>query len=399
MFFLYQNGEGYRVNSYDYVQLSEQFGQLFLQQFRNENRRSTCKFRKGKTICNSKCLEHGGMSYNYCDKHYTDERKQMIRSFFEEHHMYIPENTTILEELVIPESWTHFTNVLVRDSQSVLNTLSLIIQIESPTTFDLKVLSNYLRSCHDSIIEESKSNQSIDDENDIELEVESELRTAFHNVIEFIVLFQMGTKLHNASVKIWHNNYIHICGCKDIFSSLKIASTVLRTLRRSGNIHSEARVSSINPVFANASFDFFPQTIVVNNITRPLFVQRMRNYLQEASPESNISVISENSDQYAQFCFQLEQKRTTVKVYPRGNVIITVNNFDGYLLQLALQVLQRTADDQDVYLRDISETKIRIQTNVNTPTNTFTFSPLRNNTSVTPRMGFSKGQKRAFGEL
>jgi hypothetical protein len=398
MFFLYENGEGNILPGVNYRELSHTFNTRFEETLKvraNPNPTSdVCRFRKSKTTCSKRCVNQN----SYCDIHFADERKQMIRSFFEEHRMYIPKNSTILPEIEIPESWRHFRDVVVRDSVSVLNTLSLIIQMDSPEMFNLSKVSEYLRENNDSIVEEKETGHSVtecDSESDSDTEGDSDhARTAFHNVLEFIVLFEMENGIHNASVKIWHNNYIHICGCKDIDSALRISSSVLRSLRSARLIHESAVVSKVNPVFANASFQFFPQTIVISSITKPIFLQRLRTYLEN----SGTTVICDNSEQYAQFCFSKSNEKTTIKVYPRGNVIITVNNFNGYLLQLALQTLQRTADDQNVYLREVSEVPIKISSNKGP----FAFSPLSSNPNVVSSpsiVGQLNPKKRSFGQI
>lgn len=409
MFFLANHGETHFQD--DPESLNEK-GRMFQQMLSSHFTYAPwCTYQKGKHTCDDATV-HGSC---FCKKHFSDERKNVIRKGYEQYGLFIPKSRPQLDEIqrVLTEPWDEFSQVLTRDSVSVLNTLSLIVHIEATTTcFNLDKIQQHLSRCHDSVSFSAKSTATIlnptllppttgdnedleenideEEEEDEEVSSRTSMGTAFNNVIEFVVIFESENsttekrELHNASVKLWRNNYIHICGCRQIQSALRVASSVIRSLREAQLLDATAIVAGVNPVFANASMDFFPYVLVIHCLQRPSFLTGIRSHLQDTDITVDIDIDMTGSQRTtaAIFCFHrpnskypTKPKTTTVKIYPRGNIIVTVNNFDGRMLQRALQSLQRTADEQEVYLHRLDRAIILDHPPGPVRTNVFSYTP------------------------
>jgi hypothetical protein len=311
-------------------------------------------------------------------KEFTDKRKEIIRNFFMENKIYIPNTRPVLEEFNQFDHWQNFTQVLMRDNVSVLNTLSLIVEMNSDvdTHFNLQKINDVLQETNECINFSPMTNKKNGEQN-----------TAFGNVIEFYVTVQSDNdpnEFHNASVKIWNNFRIHVCGCRTINSALRISSCIIRILRQ---LHGHLTLRNVKPSFANASFDFFPYEIRIQKLHSNVFLDGLRQKLEDSKIQVNLQHDVANSEnvQNVSFCFEVDKNKTTIKIYPHGNIVITVNNFDGLLLQKSLQVLQRVAEEQNVYSLN-AQTNIVIDFDSERPS---FFSPLsstrkRVNTPTTP---------------
>lgn len=293
-------------------------------------------------------------------KEFMDRKKKIIRNFFMEKGIYIPNTRPLLDEFIhggtetppYATLWQSFTDNLMRDNVSVLNTLSLIVEMNSTVSshFDLKKINNLLEESHE-CINFSPTNVGNKKNN----------TTAFGNVIEFYVTVQSDSDpndFHNASVKLWNDLKIHICGCRTIQSALRISSCIIRILRK---IHGDLTLRNVKPSFANASFDFFPYEIRIQKLHSLMFLDTLRKKLEDSPITVDLQHDVANSEnvQNVSFCFRVPDedaskfKTTTIKIYPHGNIVITVNNFDGLLLQKSLQVLQRVAEEQNVFMSNI----------------------------------------------
>jgi hypothetical protein len=270
----------------------------------------------------------------YCEEHYPDIRKDFIRAFFKREMMYIPASTSLHEDFgrLTDRSWDTFNEVLTRDDgKSALNTLSLIVWLEhAGGKLELDEITRAFKRAGDYLGAEDAA--------------------SFVNVIEFVVVFQGdGDELFNASVKLWSNNQIQISGCKSVTSALKITSAVLRTLIRANLIHPEARITTVKPVFANASFEFFDRRVTVGRMQTRAFLEQVEQELVETEIRVELGA---QRDLFVQFQFSRGSLKTTVKIYPKGNVIITFNNFDGLLLQQGLQSISKCAERCRVFTDD-----------------------------------------------
>jgi hypothetical protein len=313
-------------------------------------------------------------------KIYMEERKDIIRNFFLEHEIYIPNSRPLIPEFDnYLTLWSEFTNNLRRDNVSVLNTLSLIVEMNSNISehFDLIKINNILQKSHECI---NFSPTNIGNKKNA--------TTAFGNVIEFYVTVQSDSDpndFHNASVKLWNDLKIHVCGCRTIQSALRISSCIIRILRQ---IHGDLTLHNVKPSFANASFDFFPYEIRIQKMHSLMFLDTLRKKLEDSPISVDLQHDIANSEnvQNVSFCFRVPDedskfKTTTIKIYPHGNIVITVNNFDGLLLQKALQVLQRVAEEQNVFMSNI-QTNIVIDFEEETAS---FFSPLSSSRSSNKR--------------
>jgi hypothetical protein len=306
-------------------------------------------------------------------KVFMEERKDIIRNFFLENQIYIPNTRPLIDEFnYYSTQWNDFTENLMRDNVSVLNTLSLIVEMNSDIAshFDLKKINSILEESHE-CINFSPTNAGN----------KKNVTTAFGNVIEFYVTVQSDSDpndFHNASVKLWNDLKIHVCGCRTINSALRISSCIIRILRQ---LHGDLTLRNVKPSFANASFDFFPYEIRIQKLHSLMFLDGLRKKLSDTTIQVNLQHDVANSEnvQNVSFLFSVpyeddttKNKTTTIKIYPHGNIVITVNNFDGLLLQKALQVLQRVAEEQNVFMSNI-QTNIVIDFEEDT---TSFFSPL-----------------------
>ncbi len=320
-------------------------------------------------------------------KEFTDKRKEIIRNFFMENQIYIPNTRPILDEFNNFNNWNQFTEVLMRDNVSVLNTLSLIVELDSDvsTHFNLQKINDILQESNECINFSPINNKK-----------NGEQSTAFGNVIEFYITVQSDNdpnEFHNASVKLWNDLKIHVCGCRTINSALRISSCIIRILRQ---LHNELKLTlrNVKPSFANASFDFFPYEIQIHKLHSNIFLDGLRQKLEDSLIKVNLQHDVANSEnvQNVSFCFEVDKIKTTIKIYPHGNIVITVNNFDGLLLQKSLQVLQRVAEEQNVFMKT---TQSSIVIDVDTTRPSF-FSPLSSSSRkrLTPSSLTSPSEKR-----
>lgn len=321
-----------------------------------------CKYRKTTKTSEKVCTNFGVFGTCYCEEHYPDVRKEVIRSFFKRHSIFVPASTELHSDFthLSDRSWDTFNQVLTRaDGKSSLNTLSLIVWIEHPEEkLDLGKITSAFKRAGDYL--------GADD------------AASFVNVIEFIVVFQGEndpTDLFNASVKLWSNNQIQISGCKSVTSALKVTSAVLRTLIRAELVHADAKITTVKPVFANASFDFFDRPVTIGRMQTRGFLEQLETELTGTSVHVELGA---QRDLFVQFQFPRGITKTTVKIYPRGNVIITFNNFDGLLLQQGLQSISKCAERGRIFVDD--RLSIRIETpdafKSASPAQTFLFSPV-----------------------
>jgi hypothetical protein len=320
-----------------------------------------CAFKKVNKSTEKTCNKFGVFGTCYCDEHYPDVRKELIRAFFKREHMFIPATTELhgdFQELT-DRSWDTFNQVLTRaDGSSALNTLSLIVWLEHPAErLDLSEITRAFKQAGDYL--------GADD------------AASFVNVIEFVAVFQNddGTDLHNASVKLWSNNQIQVSGCKSVTSALKVTSAVIRTLIRARLVDASAKITTVKPVFANASFEFFDRGVTIGRMQTRAFLEQVEHELDGTSVRVELGA---QRDLFVQFQFTRGTSKTTVKIYPKGNVIITFNNFDGLLLQQGLQGISKCAEKCRVFSDD--RLSIRIDPpevfKSATPQNTFLFSPM-----------------------
>lgn len=363
MFFLLSNGEG--VNTKDYKELGRIFYEGFCEKFQQET--SECVFVKKRKKNPVACLKKTVSGTCYCKKHFSSERKEYIRTYFERNGLYITRDRPILQEfldiLQQNDSWNVFSNVLHQG----LNTLSLNIQLSSSSSssvsstsssaseFDLIEIARIIREHHDAIsfTKVKKSQQT------------NVTGIAFNNVIEFVVLQEHGVlnnEIINASVKIWHNQQIHICGCRTLMCAFRLASSVIRVLRKHQVMKDIHTISYIKPVFANASFDFFQQTLIIRELQKKVCL------ISEYCQTENITVTLDSNTSgckrttCAIFCFQKNGLTTSIKVYPRGNFIITANNFDGHILRKGIDAIRHAVhvSSQNVCLYPNSYENIQI---------------------------------------
>ncbi len=321
-----------------------------------------CKYRKANKTSEKVCTNFSVFGTCYCEEHYPDVRKDVIRSFFKRHSIFVPASTELHSDFahLSDRSWDTFNQVLTRaDGTSSLNTLSLIVWIEHPEDkLDLGKITSAFKQAGDYL--------GADD------------AASFVNVIEFIVVFQGEndpTDLFNASVKLWSNNQIQISGCKSVTSALKVTSAVLRTLIRAELVHADARITTVKPVFANASFDFFDRPVTIGRMQTRGFLEQLETELAGTAVRVELGA---QRDLFVQFQFSRGASKTTVKIYPRGNVIITFNNFDGLLLQQGLQSISKCAERGRIFVEE--RLSIRIDTpeafKSASPAQTFLFSPV-----------------------
>lgn len=294
-----------------------------------------CAFKKVNKSTEKTCTKFGVFGTCYCDEHYPDVRKELIRSFFKREQIFVPCTTELHEdfERLTDRSWDTFNQVLTRaDGSSALNTLSLIVWIEHPADrLDLIEITRKFKEAGDYL--------GADD------------AASFVNVIEFVVVFQgdQASDLHNASVKLWSNNQIQVSGCKSVTSALRVTSAVLRTLVRADLVDPSAKITTVKPVFANASFDFFDRGVTIGRMQTRAFLEQVEQELVGTDVRVELGA---QRDLFVQFQFTRGTLKTTVKIYPKGNVIITFNNFDGLLLQQGLQGISKCADKCRVFVDD-----------------------------------------------
>jgi hypothetical protein len=200
--------------------------------------------------------------------------------------------------------------------------------------------------------------------------------SSFNNVVEFSALLESrkGTR-HNVSIKLWHNGQIHVCGCRDVEAAMRICSSVLRVLKRTGICNTAARITSVRPVFANASFDFFPHKLRLAIVRSQRFAENVRKQLEGTDMTSELDASSHGETSTVIYKFARPhgalEKVTRVKIFKDGNVIITFNNFDSRMLQRALQALAITADSYNAFMRVSVDPIIVADRNPEA----FTFSP------------------------
>ena len=356
-----------------------------------------CNFRKGPKTCN----EPSVFGTCFCSEHYGEKRKDFIRAFFKRHSIFIPKTAPLYPmDAVTDRSWETFNQVLTRpDGVSCLNTLSLIV---------------YVRHDADSInLANVKS--SFEAAGDY---LGAEDAASFVNVKEFIAVFEETRNvsparttssspaatddvvLYNASVKVWSNNQIQISGCKSVASALRITSAVVRTLQAIGELRS-CTITSIKPVFANASFDFFPKQVSLAKMRNRGFLESLETHL---TPSAVQVEVGEQRDLFVQYVFKLGAHKTTIKTYHKGNVIITFNNFDGLLLQQSLQAMAKVADALKIYVGASSELRIHIEPSpdffMEPSPRVFSFSPIVSSSTgraSSPCPPSSTTAKRKFG--
>jgi hypothetical protein len=334
-----------------------------------------CNFRKGTKIC----TESSVFGTCFCSEHYGEKRKDFIRAFFKRHAIYIPKTTPLYSmDAVTDRSWETFNQVLKRaDGVSCLNTLSLIVYVQHDAELiNLENVKTSFESAGDFLGAEDAA--------------------SFVNVKEFIAVFEEdsggggGGVLHNASVKIWSNNQIQISGCKSVASALRITSAVVRTLQSIGELK-ECVITSIKPVFANASFDFFPRQVSLAKMRNRAFLEGLEAELCGTTVQVEVG---EQRDLFVQYAFKRDTHKTTVKTYHKGNVIITFNNFDGLLLQQSLQAMAKVADALQIYV-GTNALRICIEPSpdffLEPSPRAFSFSP------IVPNVSSNVGAKRKFG--
>ncbi len=320
-----------------------------------------CAFKKVNKSTEKACKNFGVFGTCYCDEHYPDVRKELIRAFFKREQMFIPSTTELHGDFdhLTDRSWDTFNQVLTReDGSSALNTLSLIVWLEHPAErLDLTEITRAFKQAGDYL--------GADD------------AASFVNVIEFVAVFQSedSADLFNASVKLWSNNQIQVSGCKSVTSALKVTSAVLRTLIRARLVDAATKITTVKPVFANASFGFFDRGVTIGRMQTRAFLEEVE---RELAGTGNRVELGAQRDLFVQFQFTRGTSKTTVKIYPKGNVIITFNNFDGLLLQQGLQAISKCAERCRVF------TDARLSIRIDppeafrsaSPQNTFLFSPM-----------------------
>lgn len=330
-----------------------------------------CNFRKGVKTCS----EPSVFGTCFCSEHYGEKRKDFIRSFFKTNSIYIPNTTRLYPmDAVTDRSWETFNQVLTRsDGTSCLNTLSLIVYVQhSAALINLLNVKTSFEGAGDFLGAEDAA--------------------SFVNVKEFVAVFEEVTGvLYNASVKVWSNNQIQISGCKSVASALRITSAVVRTLQSIGELQA-CVVTSIKPVFANASFDFFPSQVSLAKMRNRSFLEGLEAELLSAAIQVEVG---EQRDLFIQYAFKRDTHKTTVKTYHKGNVIITFNNFDGLLLQQGLQAMAKVADALKIYV-GTNALRICIEPSpdffLEPSPRTFSFSPI-----VSTASSVIVSSKRKFG--
>lgn len=362
-----------------------------------------CNFRKGAAKI---CTEPSAFGTCFCSEHYGEKRKDFIRAFFKRHSIFIPKTAPLYSMAAVTDrSWETFNQVLTRaDGVSCLNTLSLIVYVQHDgTVINLTNVKTSFESAGDFLGAEDAA--------------------SFVNVKEFIAVFeeedhhcdprpegggrgggQAEPVLYNASVKVWSNNQIQISGCKSVASALRITSAVIRTLQGIGELVN-CVVTSIKPVFANASFDFFPKQVSLAKMRNRSFLEGLE---AELDGGEGVQVeVGEQRDLFVQYVFKKDAHKTTIKTYHKGNVIITFNNFDGLLLQQALQAMAKVADAQKVYVG--ASLRIAIEPSpdffLEPSPRAFSFSPIGPSSSTSSSAGrsfpppstMSEMKKRKFG--
>ncbi len=293
-----------------------------------------CKYRKTCKTGDKVCDKFGVFGTCYCEEHYPDVRKDIVRSFFKRTGVFIPHTTPLHPdfESLTDRSWDTFNQILTRaDGTSSLNTLSLIVWISHPDEkLDLARITSAFKNAGDYL--------GADD------------AASFVNVIEFIIVFQgehNPAEMFNASVKLWSNNQIQVSGCKSVSSALKVTSSVLRTLTRANLVHVDTKITAVKPVFANASFDFFDRHVTIGRMQTRAFLEQIERELVGSDVRVELGA---QRDLFVQFQFSRGTAKTTVKIYPKGNVIITFNNFDGLLLQQGLQSISKCAEKGRIFV-------------------------------------------------
>jgi hypothetical protein len=140
-------------------------------------------------------------------------------------------------------------------------------------------------------------------------------------------------------------------------------------------VDASAKITTVKPVFANASFEFFDRGVTIGRMQTRAFLEQVEHELDGTSVRVELGA---QRDLFVQFQFTRGTSKTTVKIYPKGNVIITFNNFDGLLLQQGLQGISKCAEKCRVFSDD--RLSIRIDPpevfKSATPQNTFLFSPM-----------------------
>jgi hypothetical protein len=394
-----------------------------------------CNFRKGTTKI---CSEPSVFGTCFCSEHYGEKRKDFIRAFFKKHDLYIPASAPLYPmESVTDRSWETFNQVLTRaDGVSCLNTLSLIVYVQhAGDVINLENVKTSFESAGDFLGAEDAA--------------------SFVNVKEFIAVFEDGRgslgetrpegrdgrgslgetrpegrdgrgllgetrpegrdgrgllgetrpegeapTLYNASVKVWSNNQIQISGCKSVASALRITSAVIRTLQAIGELV-RCEITTVKPVFANASFDFFPKQVSLAKMRNRSFLEGLE---AELGPAVQVEA-GEQRDLFVQYAFKCGAHKTTIKTYHKGNVIITFNNFDGLLLQQSLQAMAKSADMHKIYVQSALQICIEPSPDffMEPSPRVFSFSPIAPNvrddsrTLVRGSQSDLRTSKRKFG--
>jgi hypothetical protein len=353
-----------------------------------------CNFRKGTT---KTCSEPSVFGTCFCSEHYGEKRKDFIRAFFKKHNLYIPASAPLYPmESVTDRSWETFNQVLTRaDGVSCLNTLSLIVYVQhAGDVINLGNVKNSFEAAGDFLGAEDAA--------------------SFVNVKEFIAVFEdshseprstggggesaaadaAAPTLYNASVKVWSNNQIQISGCKSVASALRITSAVIRTLQAIGELV-DCEITFVKPVFANASFDFFPKQVSLAKMRNRSFLEGLE---AELGPSVHVEA-GEQRDLFVQYAFRRDVHKTTIKTYHKGNVIITFNNFDGLLLQQSLQAMAKSADAHKIYVQNALQICIEPSPDffMEPSPRVFSFSPIAPNVSTSLVRDDSRTTKRKFG--
>jgi hypothetical protein len=362
MFFLLINGEGTKPKE-EYEEIGRKFQQGFQEIFNNSLPKCIfTKVKKKKTFICNKVSVTGTC---YCKKHFASERKIFIRSYYESNSMIISRDCPILDILNehFHDSWKKFSEVL----KNGLNTLSMNIQFGgNGNEIDLVNLAQIMRE-HNDAVSFTKVKKIINVKNSSN----APSGIAFNNVIEFIVLQEHGItgETINASVKIWHNKQIHICGCRTISCAFRLVSCVLRVLYRYGVLDINDPILSIRPVFANASFQYFEHPIIIREIEKQHFCGIIQKHLNLLSNSNEFQVYHDQNTSgckrtaCAIFYFKSKECSTAAKLYPRGNFIVTTNNFHGYLLSNAITSIRNAVEETNVYLHTNSLSNVILPKN------------------------------------
>ncbi len=408
MFLLAQHGET-AIRAEDAVALKETFqSDVRALLYAPHTNPGVCNFRKGTT---KTCSEPSVFGTCFCSEHYGEKRKDFIRAFFKKHGLYIPASAPLYPmESVTDRSWETFNQVLTRaDGVSCLNTLSLIVYVQhARDVINLENVKNSFESAGDFLGAEDAA--------------------SFVNVKEFIAVFEDGTVreprlegssegggapiLYNASVKVWSNNQIQISGCKSVASALRITSAVIRTLQAIGELVG-CEITTVKPVFANASFDFFPKQVSLAKMRNRSFLEGLEAELGSSQTTATVNdrrppgeaapvqvEAGEQRDLFVQYAFKHGAHKTTIKTYHKGNVIITFNNFDGLLLQQSLQAMAKSADINKIYVQNALHICIEPSPDffMEPSPRVFSFSPIAPNVSTTSLVrDDSRTTKRKFG--